>query len=207
MDRFPDDSPRMHAKRGQIRQAAQALFLQRGFERTTMDAIVEAAHVSKQTLYRYYQSKEDLFADILQQLTHQRTWQVVSTEQPFGSRDALERTLIALAQALVSSLMHPTYLAFLRVVLAEMPHIPQIAPLFRSTVAQQGMADLLTLFQGAHEAGLITLSHPELAVRLFVGPLLTYVLTDGLFASEEEPRLPTPERITEIVQLFFQVIS
>jgi len=62
MDRFPDDSPRMHAKREQIRQAALVLFLQRGFERTTIDAIVETAPVSKQTLYRYYQSKEDLFA-------------------------------------------------------------------------------------------------------------------------------------------------
>jgi AcrR family transcriptional regulator len=162
--------------------------------------------VSKQTLYRYYQSKEDLFADILQQLTHQRTWRAVSAERLFESRAVLAQTLTELAQALVASLMHPTYLALLRVMLAEMPHIPQIAPLFRSTVPQRGIADLLTLFQRAHEAGLIALPDPELAVRLFVGPLLTYVITDGLFASDGVPHSPTPERIAEIVQLFLQAM-
>ena len=33
-----------------------------------MDAIAEAAHVSKQTLYRYYQNKEALFVATLRQL-------------------------------------------------------------------------------------------------------------------------------------------
>src|SRR5690242_6187770 len=63
------ETPRGQAKREQIRTAAQRLFLATGYERTTMDAIAADAHVSKQTLYRYYPAKEALFVDILRALT------------------------------------------------------------------------------------------------------------------------------------------
>ena len=56
---------RTQAKRQQIRAGAQRLFLKLGYERTSMDAIAAEARVSKQTLYRYYQTKDALFIDIL----------------------------------------------------------------------------------------------------------------------------------------------
>ena len=52
-----------------IREAAQRLFLSRGFAGTTTDAITSEAGVSKETLYRYYPSKDAIFADVLGRLT------------------------------------------------------------------------------------------------------------------------------------------
>ncbi|NPC96085.1 mycofactocin system transcriptional regulator [Nocardioides sp. zg-DK7169] len=43
-----------------IEQAAFALFKERGFEATTLDAIAEAVGVGRRTLFRYYQSKNDI---------------------------------------------------------------------------------------------------------------------------------------------------
>ena len=57
--------PLSQAKREQILAAAQRLFLERGFERTSMEAIREHAGVSKPTLYNHYSSKEVLFADVI----------------------------------------------------------------------------------------------------------------------------------------------
>lgn len=45
---------------GAIEQAAFALFAERGFENTTMDAIANAVGVGKRTLFRYFQSKNDI---------------------------------------------------------------------------------------------------------------------------------------------------
>src|SRR6266571_636471 len=61
----PELPPRSQAKREAIHVAAQELFTRQGFEGTSMDAIAEAAHVSKQTLYRYYENKEALFVATL----------------------------------------------------------------------------------------------------------------------------------------------
>lgn len=42
-------------------RAAQALFVEKGFENTSMEEIVCRAGLTKRTLYQYFQSKEDLY--------------------------------------------------------------------------------------------------------------------------------------------------
>ena len=44
----------------EIEQAAFELFGERGFARTTLDAIAERVGVGRRTLFRYYQSKNDI---------------------------------------------------------------------------------------------------------------------------------------------------
>ena len=59
---------RSRAKRDQIRATAQQLFLERGFANTGTNLIAKEAGVSKETLYRYFPSKEELLADCLRHL-------------------------------------------------------------------------------------------------------------------------------------------
>ena len=44
----------------EIEQAAFRLFAERGFERTTLDAIADEVGVGRRTLFRYYPSKNDI---------------------------------------------------------------------------------------------------------------------------------------------------
>lgn len=41
--------------------AAEKLFTQKGFEKTSIDEVAKEAKLTKRTLYQYFQSKEDLF--------------------------------------------------------------------------------------------------------------------------------------------------
>src|ERR1700761_1490655 len=54
------------AKRRQIIDGARSVFLAQGFDAASMSDIARAAGVSKGTLYVYFQSKEQLFAAIVQ---------------------------------------------------------------------------------------------------------------------------------------------
>jgi TetR/AcrR family transcriptional repressor of mexJK operon len=42
---------------------------------------------------------------------------------------------------------------------------------------------------------------------MFVGPLLTYAVLDGLFVAGGPPRKPTSGRIEEIVDMYVEAIS
>ncbi|MBT5881739.1 MAG: helix-turn-helix transcriptional regulator, partial [Rhodospirillaceae bacterium] len=53
-------------KHSDIIRSAESLFLQQGFGATSMDRIAEEAKVTKQTVYRYFPSKEALFAAVMQ---------------------------------------------------------------------------------------------------------------------------------------------
>src|SRR5438105_9544893 len=57
---YQDVSDMGSGKREAILAAAARLFVQKGYEATTMDDIAGAAGVSKATLYRYVTSKEEL---------------------------------------------------------------------------------------------------------------------------------------------------
>jgi len=45
---------------GEIEQAAFRLFAERGFERTTLDAIAAETGIGRRTLFRYFESKNDI---------------------------------------------------------------------------------------------------------------------------------------------------
>jgi AcrR family transcriptional regulator len=48
------------AVQAELIDVAQGLFVERGYEATTVDAIAEAAGLSKRSFFRYFASKEDL---------------------------------------------------------------------------------------------------------------------------------------------------
>ena len=62
--RPPRPAPlRTERTRAAIREAANRLFLERGVDATTVDAICAAAGISKGTFYLYFHRKEDLLVE------------------------------------------------------------------------------------------------------------------------------------------------
>jgi TetR/AcrR family transcriptional repressor of mexJK operon len=201
-------TPRARAKRDQIREGAQRVFLERGFAGTSTDAIASEAGVSKQTLYAYYASKEELLVAVMQHLIHEDPQNRIPTadELSFGTSDEVRRSLSSLGEALVANLMQPDYLALIRVVIAETPRLPQLGPLFRSALPERVLANVSAILEGAQRGGVIGTADREAASRMFVGALLTYAVYDGLLVGDRLPQPPTPERIEAVVDLLMKAI-
>jgi AcrR family transcriptional regulator len=194
---------RQEAKREQIRTAAEQLFLDKGFGETSMDAVTAAAGVSKQTLYRYYETKAALFADVLGQLIAEPVPPV--KDPPTGSqlrtRANLKTLLTGLSQDYLARILEARQLALLRVVIAEGSRFPELTESFRSTLPAVGGAIFLAALERGRAAGLIAnWVDVRTAARAFAGLLMMFILRDGLLATE--PTLPSRQRVAEMVQIF-----
>lgn len=69
MDSAPDRRTRKRlATRQSISDAATHLFMERGFDRVTVDEIAEAADVGRMTVFNHFPRKEDMFFDREQEI-------------------------------------------------------------------------------------------------------------------------------------------
>ena len=90
----PPGRPKDLEKRAGILEAAKDLFLARGFEATSMDAVAQAAGVSKLTVYNHFQDKDTLFLSAVKSKCEERLPHLLFSGQLVGSvreRGLLER--------------------------------------------------------------------------------------------------------------------
>lgn len=196
-------------KRAQIVAAAQQLFLANGYKRTSMEAIRALANVSKPTLYTHYADKEALFAAVVQQMfSHidgNQALQQGFVGASIHSVAELRMVLIAFVRNAANQIRNPEYIALLRIVISEMPHFPYLVDIFRQNGPARGLAMAQQLFMQLHHKGLIQVDDAEVVARLFVGPMVSYMLTDGLLQSGT-PSFPDPARIEAHVDLFLKAV-
>ena len=205
-----EETARAKKKRKQILDAARALFLRHGYAHTSTEAVRREAGVSKETLYRYYRTKEELFADVLRRLTLEHLHQPFQMDEALSgtaSRRELQKVLRLLTAEIIETMMQPDYLALLRIVIAESSRFPQLGELFRKTVPEQGIASIVELLKRLRQKGLATQIDTEAAARMLLGSLLTYALMDGILSNESQPQIPAPKRIAAIADLFVRAVS
>ena len=201
---------RMEKKRAQIRSAAKALFLRSGFQGTSTDAIAAEASVSKETLYRYYARKEDLFVDVVRSLTTERLHLSQWTERSAQPTSIQElRTLLqTIARQVVETMVQPEYLAMFRLMLAELPRFPELGPLFRQTVPEPAINALLTLLRQGQAQGVVR-QHLDLLLigRMFFSTLLSYGVLDGLLSQTSTPHPPETSVIETFVDQIMELVA
>jgi AcrR family transcriptional regulator len=195
---------RQEKKKAQIRDAAQRLFLEGGYAATSMDAVTAAAGVSKQTVYVYYPSKRALFADVLEQASvghpEFQALDFLRSAYP-ASRAELQGVLTQFAQRVVKTMLQPDYISLLRALIPEIRSHPELGELFRQVVARRSLQSVEHLLEDAADRGVIGQVDTDAAARLFVGPLLTYLVIDGLLSAGEPSQQPDATRIASIVAL------
>jgi TetR/AcrR family transcriptional regulator, mexJK operon transcriptional repressor len=122
---------RASRKRLQIRQAAVAAFLRNGYVGTSMDDVAVAAKVSKQTVYKHFGSKEELFVAILEATVGDVMDEVF--ERVGAARErrgGLEEELLTTGRRLIALIMQPELLALRRLMTGEASRFPQLGEIW-----------------------------------------------------------------------------
>ncbi|HTV95143.1 MAG TPA: TetR/AcrR family transcriptional regulator [Steroidobacteraceae bacterium] len=121
------------------------LFLEKGFERTTIDAITASAGMAKRTVYLRYGDKTALFKAALQRAIEE--WIVPVERLRAAESDDVEDTLLRAGQILVENLMSPAGLRLLRLTNAESARMPEIGAYTTRRGTEPTIAYLADLIQ------------------------------------------------------------
>ncbi|GER90336.1 TetR family transcriptional regulator [Dictyobacter vulcani] len=205
-----DDGARAQAKREQILEGAKRVFLREGFAATSTDALAREAGISKRTLYSYYPSKEELFIHVVRRLTVENPQtQVINFVRGLKphNQEELHAALLTLAQKIITTMMQPEDLALMRAIIADSHRFPQLTETLRSTIPERAATEVSFMLERARTNGVaIQPGNTEIMTRLFIGPLLSYALLDGLLRPQSQPQPPAIEKIEEIIHLFMKAI-
>lgn len=184
------------SKYAQIIEAAVAEFQDKGFAAASMDRISARAEVSKRTLYKYFESKENLFQSIVVELSS-RFAEVVEIRYEKG-RDIREQ-LTALAWAEGRILMMPEVIAMARMVISETLRSPALAAEAQSKLDKT--AAFIAMLRDAAEDSQLRIDDPVQAGHEFIGLIKARAFWPLLFTGAVLSEAEMAETIESSVEM------
>ena len=175
---------RSDRKRNTLLLAATAVFLEKGYEGTSMDDVATRAEVSKPTVYKYFSDKEELFGEIVHATTDQINGLVRLVVEIMTIEADLETSLAVLARRFITALMQPRVLRLRRLVIANADRFPDVGRGWYEQGFERVLATLATTFQSLADRKLLRLSDPLLAANHFVGLLLWIPVNKAMFTGD-----------------------
>jgi AcrR family transcriptional regulator len=163
---------RRAGSREAIVEAAERLFLERGFGAVSMDELAEAAGLARRTLYNQFASKEEIFREMLLKVSGQ-----LENAFPPGmeTQGDVENVLRLVARVILDLHENPEYLGFLRMVVADSRQFPWIAEGFAAIMEPQ--TERLARYLAYQKSiGVLDCRNPTLAAHQFMGMLNEFSL-------------------------------
>jgi TetR/AcrR family transcriptional regulator, mexJK operon transcriptional repressor len=167
-------------KRQAMMAAATRLFLKNGFSGTSVDDIAAQAGVSKQTVYKHFTDKDQLFREIVLHVTERaETFVQEIVSQP--STGDVETDLRQLAGRHLAAVVQPEVLQLRRLVIGEADRFPDLARSYYERGPGRVLAALAARFADLAEQGLLRIEDADLAANHFAWLVLAVPLDRAMF--------------------------
>lgn len=193
-------SPEKTARtRAQIIQAAMAEFFEKGYADATMAGIANRAALAKGTTYRYFNTKEELFAGVVRD--------IVSTPLDAAHDDPIQpgETVSAYCRRTLLPAMRiieeKGRASIARLVLTEAKAFPSVADLYRSEVYEPFVGHLRELVKLAAKRGELKCDFTLNCPHLLAAPLWMGIVHNGFLCPEEQ--IDTAAMFEAQVELIF----
>ncbi|MDX3927737.1 MAG: TetR/AcrR family transcriptional regulator [Shinella sp.] len=188
------------AKREQILNGAKHIFMEQGFDAASMNDITRAAGVSKGTIYVYFDSKEDLFAALIER----ERYRITET-----ARHALD-TSLSVHQALhdfgtifARHISSDYTIKAMRMMISVNQRMPALARNFLSSDPINPVSVLKSYLDKHIDEGQLIVGDTTLAARQFLELCNAGIFKHRLFGSMAVP--PSDEEIERTVQAAIKV--
>ncbi|MGH8109774.1 MAG: TetR/AcrR family transcriptional regulator [Arenimonas sp.] len=194
--------PKDLEKRAAILAAAQTLFPSKGYDAVSMDAIAQAAGVSKLTLYSHFKDKDALFgAAVAEFCEHQLPHQAFELHPELSLREAL----LLIAKGFLELTMDECAIQLFRIMGAQAGQNTKLAEIFFAVGPRRTLKDMEMFLTQRCESGDLDIPNPSKAAEHF------FVMLKGvrhMRVMVGVAQLPTPEErlahADEVVTVFIR---
>lgn len=158
--------PRAQAKYRQILDSARVLFLDHGFDATSMDAIAREAGVSKATLYVHFDDKDDLLLALVNDEC--KRYGPKTLWRDHGGRIDLRAELHAIATVFLEAFLDQRGLAVHRLVMSCASRYPRVGEVFMKSGPDRCDAEVAAFLRAAQKQELIDVPDVGMAATQFL---------------------------------------
>jgi AcrR family transcriptional regulator len=186
------------AGREALLDAAMEVFAASGYASATVDAIAQAAGMSKAGFYWHFAGKEAIFAAVIARYApFEAVGRLVHEGEEAGAepREILTGVLTEVVRALT-----PRFPLF-RTIMLEAFQNPAVGELFRHHVLGVVLPIVGGYLTRQMAAGRLRPMHPAIALQALIGPLFLHLLTRDLFAPITD--LPPIEAVVDQIVTTF----
>jgi AcrR family transcriptional regulator len=188
-------------RRGRLIAAAEGAFVELGYGAANMDGIAKRAGMSKKTIYRVFQTKQDLFAAVIDS-RRDALAAMIEAEGCDGSLqpdDVLRRFLGQIARFVLA----PRQAALYRLAVAESQRAPELANAFYREGSTKPCSALMQWLALQHERGSLHVPDSAAAAKMLFCMAIAELQMRLLIGACSEPdEAAIDERVDHAVRLF-----
>jgi AcrR family transcriptional regulator len=181
----PLEPGRTARKRRAILDAATRLFLQHGYLGANLDEVAAAARVSKQTIYKQFESKEALFLEIVGAMTHAASDGVHEPRPQFAGGDDVAAYLRGYALRQLEIVLTPRLMQLRRMVIGEVGRFPELGRNLYAAGPKRALAAFAETLRDFSERGVLSVEDAEVAASQFNWLVMGAPLNEAMLLGDE----------------------
>ncbi|MFL6084476.1 MAG: TetR/AcrR family transcriptional regulator [Mycobacterium sp.] len=168
-------------KRQTILSAGRGLFLNNGYQGTSVDQIAASAEVSKQTVYKHFGDKHELLLTIVNDALDSTVTPFLGRIATLGETADLEADLIALAADYLRAVLQEPVVQLRRLVVGEANRVPELAQRYYEQAPARTLAAFADCFDRLHDRGMLHVPESSLAAEHFAFLIVGRCIDQALF--------------------------
>ena len=180
----------------QLLDVAGAMFMRQGLAGTSIDAVADAAGMSKRTVYARYADKNELFGAVLRDLIERC---VVPITRFQSGKLALEPTLAGIGRHVLANVLAPSSVSLHRIIIAESERQPAFGRLAHAEGRKPAVKAIAAVLR--RHAAELRVADFELAAQQFLSLVVDNSLCLATLGIKEDRR-GLDARVNAAVDLF-----
>jgi TetR/AcrR family transcriptional repressor of mexJK operon len=202
-------SPPVQAARSETRteqltqrllEAATQLFMEKGYDATSMGEISANAHASKETFYRHFPTKDELFRAVVVR-------QAEMIARDLGAmllvHDPPEKALTTFGEFMLQRMMTKDTIAFHRVLGMARERFPDLLELYRTSGPRRVRDAMANYLKDQMVLGRLRTMNPDVAARQFFDlAAAEMIMNASISGTVNPPKALVQQRVKEAVDCF-----